>query len=321
MQQALTRVEDGTQAKQASWRPVGLRGQARSLTSTGPSADARHGTRTPTGPHPVPEQPTPRRDPSGPPPAPAGSAAGTSSLSPTSTSRRSSSCSWSRASSRSPTRPGSRCMDWDLVGRQGHVRRLDQNFWTCCPAELLLEQPAQHLQHLPALERPAAHPRALHRGDARPRTSAPRPSGAWACCCPTSSRPSPSPSSSATCSATSTASINTVLGDIGIDAGRRGTATAFASHIAIATMVNFRWTGYNTLILLAAMQAIPRDYYEAAAIDGAGAVRQFFSHHHPDAAPDAHLRRSSPRPSAACRSSTSRACSTSTAAAAPTGSG
>ena len=29
-------------------------------------------------------------------------------------------------------------------------------------------------------------------------------------------------------------------------------------------MVNFRWTGYNALILLAAMQAVPRDYYEAA---------------------------------------------------------
>ena len=42
-------------------------------------------------------------------------------------------------------------------------------------------------------------------------------------------------------------------------------------------MVNFRWTGYNTLILLAAMQAIPRDYYEAATVDGAGRIRQFFS--------------------------------------------
>jgi len=42
-------------------------------------------------------------------------------------------------------------------------------------------------------------------------------------------------------------------------------------------MVNFRWTGYNTLILLAAMQAIPRDLYEAALIDGAGRLRQFFS--------------------------------------------
>jgi cellobiose transport system permease protein len=52
---------------------------------------------------------------------------------------------------------------------------------------------------------------------------------------------------------------------------------AFWSHVAIATMVNFRWTGYNTLILLAAMQAIPRDYYEAASIDGAGVFRQFRS--------------------------------------------
>ncbi|MEE1622320.1 carbohydrate ABC transporter permease [Zafaria sp. Z1313] len=50
-----------------------------------------------------------------------------------------------------------------------------------------------------------------------------------------------------------------------------------ASHVAIATMVNFRWTGYNTLILLAAMQAVPRDLYEAAIVDGAGRVRTFFS--------------------------------------------
>lgn len=49
------------------------------------------------------------------------------------------------------------------------------------------------------------------------------------------------------------------------------------SHIAIASMVNWRWTGYNALILLAAMQAISRDLYEAAAIDGAGPVRRFFS--------------------------------------------
>lgn len=49
-----------------------------------------------------------------------------------------------------------------------------------------------------------------------------------------------------------------------------------AAHFAIATMVNFRWTGYNTLIILAAMQAIPRDLYEAAIIDGASRVRRFF---------------------------------------------
>jgi len=42
-------------------------------------------------------------------------------------------------------------------------------------------------------------------------------------------------------------------------------------------MVNFRWTGYNALIFLAAMQAVPRDLYEAAVLDGANRVRQFFS--------------------------------------------
>lgn len=47
------------------------------------------------------------------------------------------------------------------------------------------------------------------------------------------------------------------------------------SHLAIATMVNFRWTGYNTLIFLAAMQAIPREVIEAAVVDGAGRVKTF----------------------------------------------
>ena len=70
--------------------------------------------------------------------------------------------------------------------------------------------------------------------------------------------------------------INTLLGGLGIPA-IPWHSDSFASHIAIATMVNFRWTGYNTLILLAAMQAIPRDYYEAATVDGAGKVRQFFA--------------------------------------------
>jgi cellobiose transport system permease protein len=51
----------------------------------------------------------------------------------------------------------------------------------------------------------------------------------------------------------------------------------FASHVAIATMVNWRWTGYNALIFLAAMQAVPRDLYESAELDGAGKVRQFLS--------------------------------------------
>lgn len=35
--------------------------------------------------------------------------------------------------------------------------------------------------------------------------------------------------------------------------------------------------GYNMVLLLAGLQEIPRDYYEASDIDGAGKVRQFFT--------------------------------------------
>lgn len=70
--------------------------------------------------------------------------------------------------------------------------------------------------------------------------------------------------------------INGLLDLIGIDP-IRWHAEVLPSHIAIATMVNFRWTGYNTLVFLAAMQAIPAELYEAAIIDGAGKLRQFFS--------------------------------------------
>jgi len=70
--------------------------------------------------------------------------------------------------------------------------------------------------------------------------------------------------------------VNNILGSIGINP-IPWHKDPFWSHVAIATMVNFRWTGYNALILLAAMQAVPREYYEAATVDGAGAFRQFWS--------------------------------------------
>jgi cellobiose transport system permease protein len=69
---------------------------------------------------------------------------------------------------------------------------------------------------------------------------------------------------------------NNLLNLVGI-ADQEWKRDKFLSHLAIAIMVNFRWTGYNALILLAAMQAVPRDLYESAAIDGAGPVRRFFS--------------------------------------------
>jgi cellobiose transport system permease protein len=44
---------------------------------------------------------------------------------------------------------------------------------------------------------------------------------------------------------------------------------AWGIKIAIATMVVWRWTGYNAIIYLAGLQAIPGDLYEAAKLDGA----------------------------------------------------
>ena len=46
--------------------------------------------------------------------------------------------------------------------------------------------------------------------------------------------------------------------------------------VVIAVSV-WRTFGISTIILIAAMQNVPSDYYEAAYIDGAGKIRQFFS--------------------------------------------
>ena len=69
---------------------------------------------------------------------------------------------------------------------------------------------------------------------------------------------------------------NAILAKFGLDP-IAWHADVLASHIAIATMVDFRWTGYTTLILLAGMQAIPNDLYEAAVVDGAARWRSFRS--------------------------------------------
>ncbi|HIY24652.1 MAG TPA: sugar ABC transporter permease [Candidatus Brachybacterium merdigallinarum] len=70
--------------------------------------------------------------------------------------------------------------------------------------------------------------------------------------------------------------INNLLMGVGLPAVGWH-SDALASHAAIASMVNFRWTGYNALIFLAAMQAVPREIYEASIIDGAGRMRRFWS--------------------------------------------
>ncbi len=45
---------------------------------------------------------------------------------------------------------------------------------------------------------------------------------------------------------------------------------------AIAVLVFWRYVGFNIVLYLAGLQAIPRDLYEAATIDGASPLQQFF---------------------------------------------
>ncbi|MFJ2932185.1 carbohydrate ABC transporter permease [Streptomyces sp. NPDC087219] len=70
--------------------------------------------------------------------------------------------------------------------------------------------------------------------------------------------------------------INGVLGWIGVDPVN-WESSKWPAQIAISVIVTWRWTGYNALIYLAAMQAVPQDLYEAASLDGASRWRQFLS--------------------------------------------
>jgi cellobiose transport system permease protein len=68
--------------------------------------------------------------------------------------------------------------------------------------------------------------------------------------------------------------INWALGHLGVhdidwESGK------WTSQIAISAIVTWRWTGYNALIYLAAMQAINADLYAAAAVDGASRWQLF----------------------------------------------
>jgi len=53
----------------------------------------------------------------------------------------------------------------------------------------------------------------------------------------------------------------------------RADLTGLAALLALAL---WRWAGVNMMYFIAGMQSIPTEYYEAASMDGAGRVRQFF---------------------------------------------
>ncbi len=68
--------------------------------------------------------------------------------------------------------------------------------------------------------------------------------------------------------------INWVLSLVGISPVDWASGTG-TSWFAIGVMITWRWFGYNTLLYLAALQAVSKDLYEAAEVDGASKFKQF----------------------------------------------
>jgi len=66
--------------------------------------------------------------------------------------------------------------------------------------------------------------------------------------------------------------INVVLGWLHIPAVT-WMSGGFTIKLVISCLITWQWTGYNAIIYLAGMQAIPTELYEAARIDGAGPIQ------------------------------------------------
>lgn len=72
--------------------------------------------------------------------------------------------------------------------------------------------------------------------------------------------------------------VNATLLQLGlIDSPVPWLTDPFWSRFVVITAVTWRWTGYNMIFYLAAMQNIDKSIYEAARIDGISAYRRFVS--------------------------------------------
>lgn len=76
-------------------------------------------------------------------------------------------------------------------------------------------------------------------------------------------------------SETSTGLMNQAISLVGLDPVR-WLRTDTGGLIALLALAMWRYTGVNILYFLAGMQSIPDEYYEAASIDGASKIQQFF---------------------------------------------
>lgn len=70
--------------------------------------------------------------------------------------------------------------------------------------------------------------------------------------------------------------LNYLLQKAGFN-GISWSTSQIGTYIAVSAMIIWRWTGYNSILYLSAMQSVSEDLLEAATIDGAGKFRQFIS--------------------------------------------
>ncbi|WP_285743612.1 sugar ABC transporter permease [Lentzea sp. NBRC 105346] len=70
--------------------------------------------------------------------------------------------------------------------------------------------------------------------------------------------------------------VNWALGLVGVEP-ISWQSEVWSSHLGVAAMVTWRWTGYNALLFLAAMQSVPGELHEAAVLDGASRWQAFWA--------------------------------------------
>ena len=81
--------------------------------------------------------------------------------------------------------------------------------------------------------------------------------------------------------------VNRLLGAVGLEGwqhswlGEQGTAMG-----SIIAMSQWQSIGYTTILFVVAIQRVPREFHEAAKVDGAGPVRRFFFRDRADGAGD-----------------------------------
>ncbi|MGW4909164.1 carbohydrate ABC transporter permease [Streptomyces sp. NPDC004270] len=80
--------------------------------------------------------------------------------------------------------------------------------------------------------------------------------------------------------------VNSLLGAVGLDGWRQDwLGSPRLALWAVVGVIVWQFAGYSMVIFLAGLQSVPKEIHEAAAIDGAGPVRRFWSVTRPLLAP------------------------------------